>query len=135
VPKEEKRREEKRREEKRRENKTKQNKTKQNKTKEKRKEETKKKQKKKMNRSWRPQLAVTAASGFPPMATAGNPSNTYTFSFKAKLNSFLEGNVLRPFSEVMLSLRIPPTLDPKKASDSLKYILEKVIPPSHLCSF
>ena len=34
------------------------------------------------------------------------------------------GNVLRPFTEAKLSLRVPPTADAKKASAALKEILE-----------
>lgn len=38
------------------------------------------------------------------------------------------GNVLRPFSSVRFSIRLPPTLDSKKASEKVKAILEKDIP-------
>ncbi|MES0875000.1 M20 family metallopeptidase [Sinimarinibacterium thermocellulolyticum] len=57
-----------------------------------------------LNRTWRPQLAVTGAAGLPALADAGN--------------------VLRPYTAVKLSLRIPPTLDGKKAAAALKRIVE-----------
>ncbi|HEX8569956.1 MAG TPA: M20 family metallopeptidase [Caulobacteraceae bacterium] len=44
-----------------------------------------------LNRTWRPQLAVVGADGMPPPRNAGN--------------------VLRPFTSLKLSLRLPPTLD------------------------
>ncbi|MFP5305969.1 MAG: peptidase M20, partial [Gammaproteobacteria bacterium] len=57
-----------------------------------------------LNRSWRPQLSVTGADGLPPLGSAGN--------------------VLRPFTTLKLSLRLPPTLDGKQASQALKRLLE-----------
>ncbi len=57
-----------------------------------------------LNRTWRPKLAVTGADGLPPLASAGN--------------------VLRPYTAVKLSLRLPPTLDGKTAAAALKRILE-----------
>ncbi|SFF25516.1 Acetylornithine deacetylase/Succinyl-diaminopimelate desuccinylase [Fontimonas thermophila] len=57
-----------------------------------------------LNRTWRPQLAVTGADGLPPLGSAGN--------------------VLRPFTAVKLSLRIPPTLDGARAASALKRLLE-----------
>jgi len=39
--------------------------------------------------------------------------------------SSIAGNVLRPFTTLRLSLRLPPTLDAKKASIRLKQILEE----------
>jgi len=57
-----------------------------------------------LNRTWRPQLAVTGIDGIPPLGSAGN--------------------VLRPFTTVKLSLRIPPRLDPAKATAALKKLLE-----------
>jgi acetylornithine deacetylase/succinyl-diaminopimelate desuccinylase-like protein len=57
-----------------------------------------------LNRTWRPQLAVTGADGLPPLASAGN--------------------VLRPSTAVKLSLRIPPTLDGVQAGEALKKLLE-----------
>lgn len=57
-----------------------------------------------LNRTWRPALSVTGADGMPPLHSAGN--------------------VLRPHTAVKLSLRLPPTLEPKKAGDVLKRVLE-----------
>jgi acetylornithine deacetylase/succinyl-diaminopimelate desuccinylase-like protein len=56
-----------------------------------------------LNRTWRPMLSVTGVDGMPPLGNAGN--------------------VLRPFTAVKLSLRIPPTLDPKGASEVLQRVL------------
>ncbi len=53
-----------------------------------------------LNRTWRPALSVTGADGIPPLASAGN--------------------VLRPFTAVKLSLRLPPTLDGKQAGELLR---------------
>ncbi|MFC5569680.1 M20 family metallopeptidase [Lysobacter yangpyeongensis] len=57
-----------------------------------------------LNRTWRPALSVTGVDGMPPLSSAGN--------------------VLRPFTSVKLSLRLPPTLDGKKAGELLKQALE-----------
>src|SRR5690606_4599038 len=56
-----------------------------------------------LNRTWRPALSVTGIDGIPPLASAGN--------------------VLRPHTSVKLSLRLPPTLDGKKAGEILKRTL------------
>lgn len=56
-----------------------------------------------LNRTWRPALSVTGADGLPPLASAGN--------------------VLRPQTAVKLSLRLPPTLDGKRAGELLKEVL------------
>jgi acetylornithine deacetylase/succinyl-diaminopimelate desuccinylase-like protein len=61
-----------------------------------------------LNRTWRPALSVTGAEGIPSLENAGN--------------------VLRPYTAVKLSLRLPPTLDPERASKVLKELLE-VDPP------
>ena len=58
-----------------------------------------------LNRTWRPQLAVTGIAGLPLPIDAGN--------------------VLLPFTEVKLSLRLPPTLDPDAASNSVRTLLER----------
>jgi acetylornithine deacetylase/succinyl-diaminopimelate desuccinylase-like protein len=58
-----------------------------------------------LNRTWRPTLSVTGAEGLPPLTSAGS--------------------VLRPFTTVKLSVRIPPRLDPHKATAALKAALEK----------
>jgi acetylornithine deacetylase/succinyl-diaminopimelate desuccinylase-like protein len=62
-----------------------------------------------LNRTWRPQLEITGAAGFPPIEQAGN--------------------VLRPFTTVKLSLRLPPTADPHAAAQRLKTLVEDN-PPS-----
>ncbi len=56
-----------------------------------------------LNRTWRPALSVTGVEGMPSLSNAGN--------------------VLRPYTAVKLSLRLPPTLDPKKASEILQKVL------------
>jgi acetylornithine deacetylase/succinyl-diaminopimelate desuccinylase-like protein len=58
-----------------------------------------------LNRTWRPTLSVTGAEGLPSLQDAGN--------------------VLRPQTAVKLSVRIPPTLDPVRASNALKEMLER----------
>ncbi len=58
-----------------------------------------------LNRTWRPQLAVTGIAGLPEPVDAGN--------------------VLLPFAEVKLSLRLPPTLDAERAGALLGMMLEK----------
>jgi acetylornithine deacetylase/succinyl-diaminopimelate desuccinylase-like protein len=63
-----------------------------------------------LNRTWRPQLAVTAMDGFPM------PENG--------------GNVLLPFSTLKISLRLPPTCDGRKALAAVKKALEEN-PPYH----
>ena len=57
-----------------------------------------------LNRTWRPFLAVTGADGLPPPASAGN--------------------VLRPKTELVLSLRLPPTVKADSVAQQLKAILE-----------
>ena len=56
-----------------------------------------------LNRTWRPALSVTGVDGIPPLSSAGN--------------------VLRPFTSVKLSLRLPPSMDGKKAGEILKDVL------------
>ena len=63
-----------------------------------------------LNRTWRPPLAVTGVDGIPPLATAGN--------------------VLRPYTSVKLSLRLPPTLDGKRAGELLQEALLEAIRPT-----
>jgi acetylornithine deacetylase/succinyl-diaminopimelate desuccinylase-like protein len=58
-----------------------------------------------LNRTWRPALSVTGFAGAPAPQDAGN--------------------VLRPFTEAKLSLRVPPSADAKAASAALKAILER----------
>ena len=57
-----------------------------------------------LNRTWRPQLAVTGMDGYPAPGDAGN--------------------VLLPYSTAKLSLRTPPTLDAKAAAQAIKQALE-----------
>ncbi len=68
-----------------------------------------------LNRTWRPALSVTGLAGAPA------PSNA--------------GNVLRPFTEAKLSLRLPPTVDAVMASKRVKEILESDPPYGARVSF
>ena len=56
-----------------------------------------------LNRTWRPALSVTGADGLPPLDSAGN--------------------VLRPYTAVKLSLRLPPTLDGERAGQIVRELL------------
>jgi len=62
-----------------------------------------------LNRTWRPMLAVTGADGMPTPANAGN--------------------VLRPKTQLVLSLRLPPSVDAQAAGKRMKTLLEEN-PPS-----
>lgn len=68
-----------------------------------------------LNVTWRPQLSVTGLDGLSPIANAGN--------------------VTIPSLKVTLSVRLPPTTDAKKASDTLKNVLEKDPPYNAKISF
>jgi acetylornithine deacetylase/succinyl-diaminopimelate desuccinylase-like protein len=68
-----------------------------------------------LNRTWRPALAIIGAEGLPPAANAGN--------------------VLRPMTELKLSLRLPPTCDAHAAATQLKSILENDPPYGAQVSF
>jgi len=57
-----------------------------------------------LNRSWRPQLAVTGMDGLPSVANAAA--------------------VMQPTTALKLSLRLPPTFDPDTAAARMKTILE-----------
>jgi len=57
-----------------------------------------------LNRTWRPALSVTGAGGLTAIADAGN--------------------VLRPYTSLKLSLRIPPTVDGQLAARTMKAVLE-----------
>jgi acetylornithine deacetylase/succinyl-diaminopimelate desuccinylase-like protein len=57
------------------------------------------------NSTWRATLAVTGADGLPPVATAGN--------------------VLLPAIALKLSLRLPPTCDPARATAAVRAALER----------
>ncbi|MBL6853064.1 MAG: M20 family metallopeptidase, partial [Alphaproteobacteria bacterium] len=61
-----------------------------------------------LNRTWRPQLAVTAMEGYPL------PENG--------------GNVLLPYTTAKLSMRLPPTCDAMKATMAIKSALEEKAP-------
>jgi acetylornithine deacetylase/succinyl-diaminopimelate desuccinylase-like protein len=56
-----------------------------------------------LNRTWRPALSLTGIDGIPPLSSAGN--------------------VLRPHTAVKLSLRLPPTVDGKRAGELLQELL------------
>jgi len=68
-----------------------------------------------LNRTWRPALSVTGASGLPALENAGN--------------------VLRPATALKLSMRLPPTLDPEIASAALAAELERDPPNGAVVSF
>jgi acetylornithine deacetylase/succinyl-diaminopimelate desuccinylase-like protein len=57
------------------------------------------------NRTWRPALAITGVAGIPDMDSAGN--------------------VLRPYTALKLSLRVPPTCDAARATRDVKRLLER----------
>jgi acetylornithine deacetylase/succinyl-diaminopimelate desuccinylase-like protein len=57
-----------------------------------------------LNRTWRPALSTIGADGLPPIADAGN--------------------VLRPSTSFMLSLRLPPTVDGEQATQAMKRLFE-----------
>jgi acetylornithine deacetylase/succinyl-diaminopimelate desuccinylase-like protein len=68
-----------------------------------------------LNRTWRPALSITGAEGLPQPASAGN--------------------VLRPKTSLVLSLRLPPTLDAAEAAQKLKALLEADPPYGAKVSF
>ncbi len=61
-----------------------------------------------LNRTWRPELEVTGQEGIPRLGDAGN--------------------VLRPFTTLKLSLRIPPTLPPSRAEEIVRDALTREPP-------
>jgi len=61
-----------------------------------------------LRRTWRPALSVVGASGLPPSENAGN--------------------VLRPYTQLQLSIRIPPMVDPGVAQEAIKKALTENIP-------
>ena len=61
-----------------------------------------------LRRTWRPALSVVGADGLPPSANAGN--------------------VLRPYTKLQLSMRIPPMVDPIKAQKALRKVLTEKPP-------
>jgi acetylornithine deacetylase/succinyl-diaminopimelate desuccinylase-like protein len=58
-----------------------------------------------LNSTWRPTLSVTGADGLPSLPNAGN--------------------VLRPFTALKLSFRLPPGIDAEAASRAVKHALER----------
>lgn len=68
-----------------------------------------------LNRTWRPALSVTGAGGLPDIGNAGN--------------------VLRPFTELKLSMRLPPTLDPEPAGAVIAAVLGQNAPYGANVSF
>lgn len=62
-----------------------------------------------LNRTWRPALSYTGIEGLPELGSAGN--------------------VLRPYTALKLSMRLPPTVDGEAASAAMKATLE-AHPPS-----
>jgi acetylornithine deacetylase/succinyl-diaminopimelate desuccinylase-like protein len=58
-----------------------------------------------LNQTWRPALCVTGAGGFPPVETAGN--------------------VLRPRTQLKLSLRVPPGVHCRAVQARMKALLEQ----------
>lgn len=68
-----------------------------------------------LNRCWRPQLSVIGADGLPSCGTAGN--------------------VLRPFTQVQLSIRLPPTQNGAYAANWVKQVLEADPPQGAVVSF
>jgi len=61
-----------------------------------------------LNRTWRPTLSVTGAGGFPALEDSGN--------------------VLRPFSALKLSFRLPPTADCKVCEAAIREVIEADVP-------
>ncbi|MBI2372387.1 MAG: M20 family metallopeptidase [Deltaproteobacteria bacterium] len=68
-----------------------------------------------LGRTWRPALAVTGAGGLPALADAGN--------------------VARPYTALMLALRLPPTVDAKQATESITKVLTRDPPYGAKVSF
>lgn len=61
-----------------------------------------------LNNTWTANLSITGADGLPPVATAGN--------------------VVRASTSVRLSYRLPPSMDPKKATAAIKEKLTTDVP-------
>ncbi len=68
-----------------------------------------------LNRTWRPALSYTGIEGLPSLGDAGN--------------------VLRPYTSLKLSMRLPPTVDGEEASAALKATLEADPPGGAVVSF
>ena len=68
-----------------------------------------------LNRTWRPTISYTGMGGFPSLQDAGN--------------------VLRPFSALKLSFRLPPTADHKKCTRAVQEVLQSNPPSGATVSF
>jgi acetylornithine deacetylase/succinyl-diaminopimelate desuccinylase-like protein len=68
-----------------------------------------------LNRTWRPTISYTGAGGFPALQDAGN--------------------VLRPFSALKLSFRLPPTADHRVCTAAAKQVIESNPPSGATVSF
>jgi len=68
-----------------------------------------------LNRTWRPTLSVTGAGGFPALEDAGN--------------------VLRPWSALKLSFRLPPNADSDTCEAAIRKVLERDVPYGAKISF
>jgi acetylornithine deacetylase/succinyl-diaminopimelate desuccinylase-like protein len=68
-----------------------------------------------LNRTWRPALSYTGIEGMPSLGNAGN--------------------VLRPYTSLKLSMRLPPTVDGEDATQALKETLEAAPPCGAKVSF
>ena len=68
-----------------------------------------------LNRTWRPALSVTGQEGMPSLESAGN--------------------VLRPYTALKLSMRLPPTVNGDEATLKIKETLEANPPQNALVSF
>jgi acetylornithine deacetylase/succinyl-diaminopimelate desuccinylase-like protein len=68
-----------------------------------------------LNRTWRPTISYTGAGGFPALAVSGN--------------------VLRPYSALKLSFRLPPTASSKLCTADVKQLLESDPPYGAKVSF
>ena len=61
-----------------------------------------------LRKTWKPALSIIGADGIPSTSDAGN--------------------VLRPYTTLQLSMRIPPTVKPQKAVKAIEKILKDDIP-------
>ena len=67
-----------------------------------------------LNRTWRPSLSVIGQDGIPPTLEGGN--------------------VLRPFTKLKLSFRLPPTLPAEQAQETLQKLLAELTPYGAKCT-
>lgn len=68
-----------------------------------------------LNKTWRPALSITGAEGLPSLESSGN--------------------VLRPYTTLKVSLRLPPTINADKAGQQLKEFFEENPPYGASVSF